>query len=173
MWVIIRAVSKVSDHIDIMKLIPVSQSKRQINNNFNDTFYEDHKHRAILKIMGPEQYTKRPKERQSTAWLFRPSVLHGTDEHLTYGVYPTQNTIVWFSLSTPPWYQGDSWLFRWCVKDGGSWSQLFSFSFFSSFLNFFFFAKQASPSLLVLLVIFWKIAWSYNGLFHFTLKMLS
>ncbi len=34
-------VSKVSDSIGIIKSIPVSVSKRQINNTFNDTFHND------------------------------------------------------------------------------------------------------------------------------------
>ncbi len=39
------------------------------------------------------------------------------------------------------------------------------------FLFFLFFlTKQASPSLLVVLVTFWKMALCYNGIFHFTLK---
>ncbi len=40
----------------------------------------------------------------------------------------------------------------------------------AGFLFLFFFTKQASPSLLVFLVTFWKIALCYNGLFHITLK---
>ncbi len=36
---------------------------------------------------------------------------------------------------------------------------------------FFLNTKQVSPSLLVVLVTFWKIALCYNGLFHFTLKV--
>ncbi len=34
---------------------------------------------------------------------------------------------------------------------------------------FFFLTKQALPSLLEVLVTFWKIALCYNGIFHFTL----